>query len=1480
MKKKIFSTLLLVAFALASTSMFVSCKDYDDDINANKDRIAALETTVKNLQASIATLESCCSTVQGEIATLKSGLAGKADQAALEELQGKYAELAADLVKLEDRVKALEDAKQVLEDAIAGKASQADLNELATKVAGIDSSLAGALADIATINTKIAAIDNLQSQIAVFEKYRQALLEYLGVTDDDAAIVKVKELVESLKAAIQQIGTFPADDLTQDEVNQIRNLLKAEDGQINNFITEANILQFLLNKQLTGLVAVDMNMIGGVEHIEVPAMYYQPVIANVGEGYLEEFHYMDPNTNEIFEADKFGDDASGNPNSPYLFDTGEMAPKASLGGVHSWKDFAAKYGEGGKDNSVLSFYNTLVSEFVRLKTAKHIAYGTFHALANPSSVDLSNTKFNFYTDTRIWGEEVESREGNDGFAVPLSEKIDGKNTVNNGGKISVNFTIPAWEAYVHQIARTADGNYVKNPFAPKDDKDAAEFASLLDSLNWVSLQAQVGTDDTPATVSSDFVVVTPSLIHVQALADNEPEAAILKCNNFDGWTGNNGLGGHLWKTARKAIKSPATHSVPFDAPFVDVMPFIETHFTNLGFFMTWLTYDKKMEADMFRQLGLQYNFKLIDYEDGVHETGETKHMTMKANYNSEADFGLASVQVTARSVDAQGNTKANEAATREAIDREPLMRVELLAPAADHHGNRKWNAAQNTYVECTDGDYNVIEIGYIKFIITDHLEPTFVNIEMPDDYYMNCDDSQEITWAQVEALILAKIGDKGYTKSQFEGEYGIIDDNGNLKDLNTTGFGEINARQWYFESDTNDFTTDVNPKDGNPDNVKPGAYYDAHSKGGDMGTIAYCEFDKAKKQTNVLRWTIAASTKVRPDGSAYPIDKKREDVMIYITGTDNVEDAREVLIANEGKGLEHHDLITTVKFVKKGVDPKTANMTAIYVNIIVPGNHIHFAYADADRKDLSHWYDLNSTNHAGQGGENAYEVHMNVPTEDDLLNPSGNRKDKDGNTALPKSRLDESEYWRNIFENYYADDNHKYPNGEAMPHVFTVYHADKFDKFAYEDGFYLNTPSFRFVLPKNGVNATNVNVVDGTWQVYGYSSKHIGLEIKGKPAHHSVEVYTLHISDDGKKILDQHGCVIASIYLNKTSNYEIIELGYNPDEYAKCPNVDCEECGSVRCKCAQDILNYAGRYSDSGENLKDSWMDEGKTFTAYAEIIGDPADCYPILIGHRYINFRFERPISAWPVYKLVKDGINVEKSNNELYSYELVNIADWRDYVIMNTTNKVTSSYTLSYQEYDGETDYSKAGLTSKKWPENFSGYSPYFWLGVEEIYADVDNILTDHGRTREEVEANHALIFGNSDGNAYVKVAGKDVYNQEALRGWIANGKLKYDLISDVPGFKSSFDYEGARMLQLSGQWKMTFNKFAFFNNKDNVQLFHYFIPVYVRYSYGETHAGNYLEWTYDHNKTVTPEKRDFAKPATFKVWVVVTCLNTINN
>ncbi len=1308
MKKKIFSTLLLVAFAWASTSMFVSCKDYDDDINANKDRIAALETTVNNLKASIANLESCCTQVQGEIDALKAKNTQQdnAIDALNSELGAKYAELTAKLQGLDDRIAALEAAKQVLEDAIAGKASQADLDALATRVAAIETSLADALTDYATISYVDAATQNLQAQINVFEKYRQALLEYLGVTDDDAAIVKVKELVESLKAVIQQIGSFPADDLTADEVASLRKLIGDGSSEIDKVITEANILQFLLNKQLTSLVAVDMSVIGGVEHIEVPAMYYQPVLAKVGEGVNEEFHYINPETNEIFDAE------TTDGTSAYLFDCGDMAPTATLGGVHSWKEFAAKYGEGDKDQSVLSFYKVLVSEFTRLKTAQLISYGTFNALANPSSVNLDNTKFNFYTDTRIWGEEVESREGNDGFAVPLSEKVDGKNTIYKDGKISVNFTIPAWEAYVHQIARTADGNYVKNPFAPTGDKDAAEFASLHDSLNWVSLQAQVGTDETPATVSSDFVVVTPSLLHVQALADNNPEAKILKCNHLGGWTGIEGglgLGGHMWKQARTAIKNPATHSVAYNRT-LDIMPFVETHYTNLGFFMTWMSYDQKMPADLFKQLGLHYDFTLVDYEDGIHVTGESKHMTIDVKRNENCDYGIESVIVTPRSVTAEGATIADKTATREAIDREPLIRIDLV-----------------------DSKGQILEVGYMKLIITDNLEPVFTEVTIPYDYYMNCGDEAGVTWAQVENLILAKIGELGYTKDQFEAEYELETYAKNADGTNVAGGIAV---QYWFDPAAE---------------VKKYAKADLEDT---LGIVKYTfmvptKYDAAAKQTNVLMWAIS---------------EKVADVARYITGKETAEEAREALLANKGTGFKDQRLITTVRFVKKGVTPKYQEMTAIYVDLIIPGDQVHFAYGKVIDKDLSHWYELNSAvkDLASEEKHTAIEVHENVPT------PAEEGDDM----------LEETDFQRSLLENF-------------KKNIVTIDmpNPEKFSKYDYTDG---KNVSFRFVLPQKDVNA-EFDAVDGTWTVPAYSKYHGGIS-----------EYTLHLDEpvteangqiSYKAIYDQDDVCIVRIVGNR------IEYQYNDH--------------------SDDILNWTGRYDNDGKDIYNEYMKSLMTFTSYIEIYTqDGAVCYNLLLEDRFFNAKFERPINPWAKNATWTDALNaVEKINVS----DLLTIKDWRDYAV-DLAKKVN----------------------------NAEGKIGFGFYNICELFAPYSEIRTDHAAEpefRTEITA---------------KLAADKFIAQEAIVKYVAEDKL--DLASDIPALYPAYLQSKEKVVNGLKQSEITYT-----NNGGNVQKFHLFVPVYIKYNWGEFDNA----WTADGETTTWP-----FNPSTFKVWAIITVDATTGN
>ena len=1153
MKKKIFSTLLLVAFALASTSMFVSCKDYDDDISKNAANIEALRA---ELQKQLAECQARCQAEHAKFLTEHQSLAGYAKLSDIPSLDG-YAKLP-DIPSLEGYVKqsdleayvtlqalqaelanyvkaeAIKDALDYIK-SLQDKGITADgLAELMKKVNAIDETLAK-YATIEYVDNKVAtAAQQLQNQLDALNLYKEAL-EKENIDPDK--LVELLKKIEDMKEIVET--SYPADALTDADVKTLKDLIAKADELINKEAgPDINIIQYLIDKTLASIILKPSCYAAGLATIEVPALYYQPVIYCKGEGKQQAYYYIDKSGKRLEGLD-------------WRFDDGANAPSATIPTWEdgfTWSDDYSGYdyrGEGynpaGPDGegTMLPIFRSVVEKFNALRTAKLVpnAIATYHV--NPTTVKLDDYKLSFYTNTATVVDEVESRNTGylnsmaESFAAPI-ESDGAKYTVNNG-LLEVPFRIKDWENYVEDLVYYFDG-------AAFNQGKKSKVAIVRDSVNFIALQMTKG--DT-ATITSDYAAVVPALLHIQAIADNGPENPVLKCNydkysDVAWYTKKNDNAGHMFKYAEQAIDKDFTHSIPYNKT-LDILPFVETHFTYIGVNSIWSSYDQRMDAETFKKLGLKYVFSVVDYEDGNHETGESRHITIDAVENSAADFGYDEVILTPRSVkyDKEGksySTILDKVATREAIDREPLIKVEIVDP-------------QN----------QVLEVGYIKLLITDNymVEPVALTIE--DDYWMNCTAKGGIKWSQVEESILSILGENGYTKKQFEDEYEI-----DLKDA-TYAQRFVNAGgQWKI---------DANP----------------------LGDVEYTKItidDPKDKQTNVILWAI---------GTDYASIAKA------ITGQANADAARAALLESEGDGIAPNQLSTTIRFVKKGIDEKYKDMSAIYVTLNIPAPQVHFAYGKVEKKDLSHWYALNSYKHGSEKEGTAIDILENVPT------PAENGM-KNLGVGCPNS----IEFERPLYENFL--------NG-----IVSVNMGGKeknFNKYDYTNN---KNIDFEFTLPVQGVNA-EFSHVNGSWDVFGYSGAK----------------YSLHLSADKKAILDQHNDEIAVI------------ADKDGQPYIRMIDADC----------ANDILNHAGRYDDFGNNKAKEgestpfYLENGvnkESFTAYL-LIKTNDDCYELLLKDRYFNAKFLRPINVWGKNYEWDDAFNAVQTLNPI---DLLVAKDWRDYTI-----------------------------------------------------------------------------------------------------------------------------------------------------------------------------------------------------------------------
>lgn len=323
MKRKIFSSLLLVAFLCASMSMFVSCKDYEDDINANKDDITALQNQLADLQT---TLANELSSVRSELSTqisnakaeLQAAIDQKADQATVTALEARVAALEGDLAAKEAALNAKIDAVNEAVTGLNGRletvestlativamtgdftALQQTVNDLKGRVEALEG------LDIAAI-AKEAVAKDLETQQKALEAFKQEIADadYQGqinkLQDQIDALptaADLKDLADKLEAydienlekrisdaeaAIADLKSSLSDYATVTSVNELEQALQKQIDDLNTTINgvseNVNTLTVFVDKMLTSISLVPDLYVGGIESIEFRVLEYTPAV--------------------------------------------------------------------------------------------------------------------------------------------------------------------------------------------------------------------------------------------------------------------------------------------------------------------------------------------------------------------------------------------------------------------------------------------------------------------------------------------------------------------------------------------------------------------------------------------------------------------------------------------------------------------------------------------------------------------------------------------------------------------------------------------------------------------------------------------------------------------------------------------------------------------------------------------------------------------------------------------------------------------------------------------------------------------------------------------------------------------------------------------------------------------------------------------------------------------------------------------------
>ena len=1361
--------------------MFVSCKDYDDDISKVNSDVSALKTQLSTLESSLASAKQDLTTAQANFATktelasaqkaMQDADAQKADASAVEanakliqanvDAINALKELVAATAKVED----LENAKKDLETLIAasqeGKVTEEGLAEalkpISARIDAIDESINTLNKDVPalkewkeSIDGKVASVTaDLEAQAKTLDELKKAIdakADVSGMTED-----AVKEYVENQLKAY----STPAS-VTAAITEALKNYKTADEiaAILGDYATKANVTEALkayytatqVDKLVSDAKAELNKAIKAVKDAAITEAKVSQIAQNAADKVSKELG-ADILTLNVFVKRNL---------TSLVF-----RPDVYFGGIEGMNIFT--FNVFVEDNQTHNKKQPLWHYFDRVKEDKISDWGYAKYHVNPLNVDLTKFDIDFYNhlsaikEPAAWERVTPTRSGDADGIAPVYKTTD-------------------------ELLK-ADKDYFKDgiltvPFtanATAIEKNLKEGKGTIASLQLTKAAGE--KNDT--TVNSDYAIVVPTYAKGLLIGDNKFQPVGDRYLDQIGYlnTERNSANLHRSFSFLALGNTTATHEIKYDGSF-DITAVLVTRYLHEGVWDAEITdtavyvnhnahapiakwtagatiddpgtvnKDKDgdasvdvadcttMDQDLLDRLGWHYEINRVDYTLGSTKTSESNHIELIK------DEKTGHIIAYPRNVEyADGATIKGKTADHSAVGRMPIVCIELK-----------------------DKDNRTLTFAWMKFLITEESEsPKDANAEFNvGPIYVNCEEkSGEVKWHQIENAIYSKL--VNMSKQTFDANY---------------------VWDYYYEM------TEADLEHASWEKTKRYAIQYAAQNGKRLAADGYFgditeewNFKTATQQedatTHIIKWTFSDKALKKTAEALKDAGKlTTDDSKSYYWNKEDI--VRWVRYAHKGytapAGANATDYAVAGGDAPAVGAAPTKGVPSIWVKMVIKAGDFRVAKGDMGaNKILTYWYNLNSKVNA-EDADHAFEVRMNAP----VPVPAARIETKYYGYDYPTNTVPLYIKHDNLLENannniltLWADGNGRPEKNAANFSEFTKNLKDYFIGGKLEANVSDNVNfnkikgmklGFEFIEPSTTVgNATFNANSNGEWTVKGYTDA----------------TYTLKIDADRTKIwiVKKNGAAITPEVL-MSLNYDEPTLTNGGTPAA---NRQISVLNYVQGVDQDDILNYKTHNE----------LAERETFTAYINIKAVDA-CAPVYWSNMWFNVRVIRPCDLVdPNQALAPDAPN---DWHLIDLSKVLNVIDWRDYY-GDPSNSIKG---------EDKTFKIQSGATVKGFDFNYY-----------QIALDINdkNFKTD------------ANLGTTKRNNIYVVGQMPNVNGADAayLKDCIAT--------SDVPNLK--LEKCDKNMNPVPAGTKTTYLRYL--NNSGVTGGFHIFVPIEMTYVYG---------------------------------------------